>query len=116
MPEATQWIVSLLTGSVATTVAILAVAVVGLSFLAGRMHYGQVLRVVLGCFIIFGAGAIATGLVALGGGSAERAPGAASAVEPPAFMPPEAIEGAYRPYPGAALPDQPSTEEGWIEE
>lgn len=110
MAEAIEWIVALLTGTMATIVAILAVAIVGISFLWGRVHLSQAFRVVIGCFIIFGAGLLASGLGSLGAGSGDTAePLAAS--QPPVFRAPEVIEGAYQPYPGAAVPEVGSREQ-----
>jgi type IV secretory pathway VirB2 component (pilin) len=60
--EAVGWIQALLLGSVATGVAVLAVAFVGFGMLAGRLDWRTGARVVLGIFILFGAPAIVQGL------------------------------------------------------
>jgi type IV secretion system protein VirB2 len=59
---AMQWIEHTLTGQVATTAAVIAVAVVGLMMLTGRIDWRRGIAVVLGAFIIFGAAAIVEGM------------------------------------------------------
>lgn len=56
------WIQGTLLGSVATAVAVIAVAVVGLLMLTGRMNWRFGATVVIGLFIVFGAGAIVGGI------------------------------------------------------
>jgi len=60
--SALQWIEGTLMGNVATTAAVIAVAVVGLMMLTGRIDWRRGLVVVLGAFIIFGAAAIVEGM------------------------------------------------------
>lgn len=63
------WIQGTLLGSVATAVAVIAVASVGLMMLTGRMNWRFGATVVIGLFILFGASAIVGGIrtVAQGG-------------------------------------------------
>lgn len=63
------WIQGTLMGTVATTAAVIAVASVGLMMLTGRINWRFGATVVLGLFILFGAGAIVGGIrsVAAGG-------------------------------------------------
>lgn len=56
------WIQGTLLGSVATAVAVIAVASVGLLMLTGRINWRFGATVVLGLFILFGAGAIVGGI------------------------------------------------------
>ena len=51
-----------LLGSVATAVAVMAVAAVGFMMLTGRMNWRFGATVILGCFIIFGAASIVAGI------------------------------------------------------
>ena len=51
-----------LLGNVATTAAVIAVAVVGLMMLTGRIDWRRGVTVILGAFIIFGAVAIVSGI------------------------------------------------------
>ena len=66
---ALAWIQGTLLGSVATAVAVIAVASVGLLMLTGRMNWRFGATVVLGLFILFGAGAIVGGIRAVAGGA-----------------------------------------------
>lgn len=59
-----RWIQGTLLGSLATVIAIIAVSVVGLMMLTGRMNWRYGAMVVLGCFILFGASAIVGGIQA----------------------------------------------------
>ena len=59
---ALNWIQGTLMGSVATAIAVMAVATVGLMMLTGRMNWRFGATVILGCFILFGAGAIVSGI------------------------------------------------------
>lgn len=56
------WIQGTLLGNVATAVAVMAVAAVGFMMLTGRMNWRFGATVIIGCFILFGAGAIVTGI------------------------------------------------------
>ena len=56
------WIQGTLLGTVATTVAVIAVASVGLLMLTGRINWRFGATVVLGLFILFGASAIVGGI------------------------------------------------------
>jgi type IV secretion system protein VirB2 len=59
---ALQWVQGTLLGNLATTAAVIAVAVVGYMMLAGRIEWRRGLTVIVGCFIIFGAAAIVAGI------------------------------------------------------
>jgi type IV secretion system protein VirB2 len=61
---AAHWIQGTLLGTVATVVAVVAVAVVGLLMLTGRMNWRYGATVILGCFIVFGAASIVAGIQA----------------------------------------------------
>jgi type IV secretory pathway VirB2 component (pilin) len=65
---ALNWVQGTLLGNLATTVAVIAVAVVGLLMLTGRIEWRRGITVVIGAFIVFGAVAIVEGMrtVALG--------------------------------------------------
>ena len=62
------WVQGTLLGNLATTAAVIAVAVVGFMMLTGRIEWRRGLTVVIGCFIIFGAAAIVAGIRSLAGG------------------------------------------------
>ncbi len=60
--SALRWLQGTLMGNVATAVAVMAVAAVGFMMLTGRMNWRFGATVIVGCFILFGAGAIVTGI------------------------------------------------------
>jgi len=106
--QTVQWLQGTLLGSVATAVAVIAVASVGLLLFAGRIDMRRGVQVVVGCFILFGAASIATGLMQVSWG--EPAPPEMMPAQPP---PPPLVPPAsqipvkampYDPYAGAALP------------
>ena len=59
---ALEWVQGTLLGNLATTAAVIAVAVVGFLMLTGRIEWRRGLTVIVGCFIIFGAAAIVAGI------------------------------------------------------
>jgi len=59
---ALTWLQGTLLGNVATAVAVIAVAMVGFMMLTGRMNWKHGATVILGCFILFGAAAIVSGI------------------------------------------------------
>ncbi|MES2056453.1 MAG: TrbC/VirB2 family protein [Pseudomonadota bacterium] len=60
--SAVQWMQGTLLGTVATVVAVIAVAVVGFMMLTGRINWRYGATVILGCFILFGAASIVAGI------------------------------------------------------
>ena len=98
-----SWLQGTLLGTLATTIAIIAVAWVGMLMLAGRLEIRRGLTTVAGCFLLFGASAIAGGIQAfVGGGGTELA--YVPPVAPPVQPPPPTRNAD--PYAGAALPGQ----------
>lgn len=59
---AIRWIQGTLLGTVATVVAVIAVASIGFMMLTGRMNWRYGATVILGCFILFGAASIVAGI------------------------------------------------------
>lgn len=59
---AIAWLQGTLLGTIATTVAVVAVATVGFMMLTGRINWRYGATVVLGCFILFGAASIVAGI------------------------------------------------------
>jgi len=64
---AVRWLEGTLLGTVATVVAVIAVASVGFMMLTGRMNWRYGATVILGCFILFGAASIVAGIQASAG-------------------------------------------------
>lgn len=61
--SAVQWLNVTFLGGIATGVAVIAVVFVGFALLSGRIDLRRGAQVILGCFILFGASAIAQGIV-----------------------------------------------------
>lgn len=59
---ALHWLQGTLLGTVATVVAVMAVASVGFLMLTGRLNWRYGATVILGCFILFGAASIVAGI------------------------------------------------------
>ena len=59
---ALAWMQGTLLGNVATAVAVMAVAAVGFMMLTGRMNWRFGATVIIGCFILFGAASIVSGI------------------------------------------------------
>jgi type IV secretory pathway VirB2 component (pilin) len=68
LAAASIWIAELLQGRLATTIAVLAVAILGYQMITGRVSARSALQVMLGGFILFGSSAIARGLIYGAGG------------------------------------------------
>ena len=60
--SAVRWMQGTLLGTIATVVAVIAVAVVGFMMLTGRINWRYGATVILGCFILFGAASIVAGI------------------------------------------------------
>jgi type IV secretion system protein VirB2 len=109
---AVRWIEGILIGPVATSVAVIAVAAIGLMMLSGRIDIRRAAGVVLGAFILFGAPAIAAALQGLagGGGAADSSPPVFVAPYVPPPPPPPAAPPPRPPDPdpfaGAAVPSR----------
>ena len=65
--SAVRWLQGTLLGTVATVVAIIAVAAVGLMMLTGRINWRYGATVIVGCFILFGAASIVAGIQSTAG-------------------------------------------------
>lgn len=103
-----EWLDACLIGSVATIASVLALAYVGFLMLSGRVDIRRAAQVVFGCFVIFGASTIASGIRAalpgaeLGSGAIPDVPADPEDALPAATnqeMPPR----SYDPYAGAAV-------------
>nr|WP_116237418.1 TrbC/VirB2 family protein [Parasphingopyxis lamellibrachiae] len=106
---AASWIEGTLLGALATIVAVLAVAGIGLLMLQGRLVLRDGARVLIGCFILFGASSIASGLrsfadQAASGEFSSRLE-AQQASAPELLIIPE-NDTEYDPYAGASVQDR----------
>jgi type IV secretion system protein VirB2 len=98
-----SWLEGTLLGTLATTVAVIAVSWVGMLMLAGRLEIRRGLVTILGCFILFGASAIAGGIQAVAGGGGADTLYVPTSVALPVQQAPGRRENPD-PYAGAALP------------
>lgn len=64
---ALAWLQGTLLGTIATTVAVMAVAAIGFMMLTGRMNWRFGVTVIIGVFILFGATTIVAGIQAAAG-------------------------------------------------
>ena len=60
--SAVNWLQGTLLGTIATVIAVMAVAIVGIMMLTGRINWRYGATVILGCFILFGASSIVAGI------------------------------------------------------
>ncbi|WP_183129178.1 TrbC/VirB2 family protein [Sphingomonas sp. PP-F2F-G114-C0414] len=98
--QAVNWIDQLVVGPLAVSLAVIAVAITGLLMLRGHVPLEAAFRIVIGCFIIFGAPGIALGIM-----SAARNVTAPEVVSPsPNIAPITKPPATYDPYAGAATP------------
>jgi type IV secretory pathway VirB2 component (pilin) len=105
---AVWWLQATLLGTIATTVAVIAIASVGLMMLTGRVNVRYGMTVIMGSFILFGASTIAAGIQSLAGagaGSTAYTPPPAPAAAPAPTLPP-APPANPDPYAGASVPAQ----------
>lgn len=100
------WIEGTLTGSLATIIAVIAVAAVGVAMFEGRVDLRRGIAVIAGCFVLFGAPVISAGLLSL----VARDDVVTMKLAPPLWavpapIPPRLPEKAgFDPYAGAAVP------------
>jgi type IV secretion system protein VirB2 len=99
---AVQWLQGTLLGTIASTVAVVAIAWVGIAMLTGRVNLRHGATVILGCFTLFGATSIAEGIrSAIGQGEVQDI--ASLPPTAPVVIPPRSDPG-YDPYAGASVP------------
>lgn len=102
MSAAAEWLAAVLTGSAAVAASVLAVAGVGFLMLYGALPARKAARVAVGCFIVFSASAIATGIV----GSFARPPEEPQQEQRPLYTPATPRASSADPYGGASVPDE----------
>jgi type IV secretory pathway VirB2 component (pilin) len=99
---AVQWLEGTVLGTIALTVAILAVASVGFMMLTGRVNLRHGATVIMGCFILFGAPGIVAGMQSAMRG-ADVSEQLAAVPEPPPVVIPAQARAPSDPYAGASL-------------
>lgn len=102
-----RWVEQALLGTTATVVATLAVSVVGLLLLQGRLPLRRGASVLVGCFVLFGSATIATGIMNIAGDGGNEMPyfatGTVTASPPVAIATPPAQPQVYDPYAGPSV-------------
>jgi hypothetical protein len=99
---ALSWVEGALLGSIATAIAVVCVATVGLMMFSGRLDMRRGLVVVLGCFVLFGASKIVSGFP----GAASPAPDVDALpadIPTNATLPAEVPASQPDPYAGASV-------------
>ncbi|THD34428.1 MAG: hypothetical protein E7773_14650, partial [Sphingomonas sp.] len=99
---AVQWLQGALLGTVATTVAVIAVAAVGFLMLGGRMDWRRGVTVIVGCFVLFGATSIVAGVRGTTGDAIAAPAVPPYSAPPPVVRPSPVPTAAYDPYAGAS--------------
>lgn len=100
---ATDWLTAVLTGPLATALAVIAVAWLGLRLLGGELALRRGAIVVLGLFVVFSAPMIASALIAAAGPATGPASVVPATLEVPLPVLPSQAP-AYDPYAGASVP------------
>lgn len=98
---AVGWLQGTLLGTIATTIAVIAVAWIGMLMLTGRVHYRRGATVIIGCFILFGATSIAAGIRSAANGAPPVESAQLTPAPAPTFTP---SPTQYDPYAGASVP------------
>lgn len=102
LPSAAGWVTGTLFGDVAVILCVIAVALVGIMLMIGRIGIRDGMRMVIACFVLLGAPAIAAGLRSAANDASGAPAPLASTIEAapaPAPLPP----ANYDPYAGASL-------------
>lgn len=102
LSNSANWIAELLTGSIGTVIAILAIAAVGLAMLLGHVAMRDGARVILGCFVLFGAPIIAGALAGASRPVSAQHTSSEIYIAPPTLPPPP--QPNRDPYAGASVP------------
>lgn len=103
--DSVSWIRDLLTGTLAISIAVLAIAWLGFVTLQGRLMWRDGARIVLGCFILFGSSAIASAFVELGTFHRSQVIDVPRGTNGP-DVPLPAHPPVFDPYAGASVPNQ----------
>lgn len=102
-----RWVEQALLGTTAAVVATLAVSVVGLLLLQGRLPLRRGASVLIGCFVLFGSATIATGIMNIVGEGSDEMPysvtGTVAASLPVTAATPPAQPQVYDPYAGPSV-------------
>lgn len=98
MESALQWMVGIFYGPVGTTIAVLAIALLGALMLQGRMPVKRGVQMVLGLFLFFGGASLAEVFVGQAPGRSVAAMSSDDEIPPPVTD----NSNVFDPYAGAA--------------
>lgn len=104
LESASSWVLGALSGSLATALCVIAVALVGVLMLGGRLPVNDGVKVVVGCFVLFGASTLAVALMSVGEGASYAS--ARASIKPAVYtpeLPPPPPPAQYDPYAGASI-------------
>ncbi len=107
LAKAAQWVEGTMSGPLATTIAVIAIATTGLMMLSGRINIRRGLPVLIGCFVLFGASTIARGLQQATNFANQPGVSTSRVERPPIAippLPPTSNIDSVDPYVGAAVP------------
>jgi type IV secretion system protein VirB2 len=102
LDSAVLWLQGALSGQVATAIGVIAVASFGIALFFGRIELRRAVQLIVGCFLIFGASAIARGFIGATHGESGGQVDALSQTVAAAPQP-TAANPSLDPYPGASL-------------
>jgi type IV secretory pathway VirB2 component (pilin) len=100
---ASEWAQGVLGGSLATALCVIAIAILGLLLFSGHLRARRGVEVVLGCFLLLGAGLVAGQLQKLAGTAIGEGSGGEQVIIPQASQTPPPAPANYDPYAGASL-------------
>jgi type IV secretory pathway VirB2 component (pilin) len=99
-----EWTQGLLGGTLATALCVIAVAILGFLLLSGRLQVRRSVEVVLGCFLLLGAGLLAVQLQQLASGAGRASVASTEQIIVSEYAEsPELPPAEYDPYAGASL-------------
>lgn len=101
---AARWLTATLLGEMAVGLCVIAVAIIGLLMLSGRLPVRRGAAVVLGCFVLLGAPVIAGGFMGMGEETAGQT-GFARSDDQALPLRQELPPSTYDPYAGASMRD-----------
>ena len=100
--SAARWVTGTLLGDVAVGLSVVGVAIVGLMLMTGQLAVREAAKAAIGCFVLFGAPALAAGLQKAAGDA-----GGTTVASMPAIYAAPSLPGRppahYDPYAGASL-------------
>lgn len=101
LAESSGWITGLLGGPLAVSLCVIAVALLGMLMLTGRLPLRRGAQVVLGCFLLLGSSALAVQIIEFGRG--DNSASEIAIIPAPQSYAPQRKPASGDPYSGASL-------------